>query len=236
MTDDDLTTVRVDQFLAHSPAKVWRALTDPELIAQWLIPGDFRLAVGHRYAMHAPALPAPGFSGTISAEVLAFEPEKMLRIGWRDADPEGASGADWTITWTLQAEGRGTRLFLVHEGFDPDHPLQQQARKIMAAGWRWRTMTRLPALRDRVSPLPARNPGPGPAPSGSEQRPKPDVKPKHGPERAPMGQRAATHTAPCPLRPSAICPWTPQHAALQRYKVTHHGTEKKRPAYPRIRS
>src|ERR1039457_6721372 len=50
MTDDDLTTVRVDQFLAHSPAKVWRALTDPELIAPWLIPGDFRLAGGPRHA------------------------------------------------------------------------------------------------------------------------------------------------------------------------------------------
>ncbi|NBM15255.1 SRPBCC domain-containing protein [Streptomyces sp. GC420] len=150
MTDDDLTAVRVDQFLAHPPAKVWRALTEPELIAQWLMPGDFRLAVGHRYTMHVPALPATGFSGTISAEVLAFKPEEMLRIGWRDADPDAASGADWTITWTLQAEGHGTRLFLVHEGFDPDHPLQQQARKIMAVGWRSRTMSRLIALLDHL--------------------------------------------------------------------------------------
>ncbi len=30
--------------------------------------------------------------------------------------------------------------------------------------------------------------------------------------------------------PSAICPWTPRHAGPQRYKVTHGGTEKKRPA------
>ncbi|WP_046499906.1 SRPBCC family protein [Streptomyces odonnellii] len=150
MTDDDLTAVRVDQFLAHPPAKVWRALTEPELIAQWLMPGDFRLEVGHRYTMHVPALPATGFSGTISAEVLAFEPETMLRVGWRDADPDGAAGADWTITWTLRAEGRGTRLFLAHEGFDPDHPLQQRAHRIMAVGWRSRTMSRLISLLDRV--------------------------------------------------------------------------------------
>jgi uncharacterized protein YndB with AHSA1/START domain len=148
--DDDLALVRVDQFLAHPPSKVWRALTEPDLIAQWLMPGDFRLEVGHRYTMHAPTLPAAGFSGTIQAQVLAFEPEKMLRIGWRDADPDSATGADWTITWTLQPEGRGTRLFLLHEGFDPDHPLQQQARKIMAGGWRTRTMRRLAALLDRL--------------------------------------------------------------------------------------
>jgi hypothetical protein len=36
--------------------------------------------------------------------------------------------------------------------------------------------------------------------------------------------------------PSAICPWTPRHSALQRYKVAHDGTEKKRPASTRIRS
>lgn len=148
--DDDLTVVRVDQFLAHPPSTVWRALTEPDLIARWLMPGDFRLVVGHRYTMHAPAFPAAGFSGTIQAEVLAFEPEKMLRVGWRDADPASTSGADWTITWTLQPEGRGTRLFLLHEGFDPDHPLQQQARKIMSGGWRTRIMQRLAALLDQL--------------------------------------------------------------------------------------
>ncbi len=53
----------------------------------------------------------------------------MLRVGWADADP--ANPADWTITWTLEQEGRGTRLFLVHEGFDPDDPAQMTARTIM---------------------------------------------------------------------------------------------------------
>jgi len=38
------------------------------------------------------------------------------------------------------------------------------------------------------------------------------------------------HTAPRPRFPSAMRPWTPQYDGLQRDKVTHHGTEKKRPA------
>jgi uncharacterized protein YndB with AHSA1/START domain len=78
VTGDDLSTVRVDQYLAHSPARVWRALTTPELLDRWLMPGDFQLKVGHRYLMHAAAFPAARFSGVVGAEVLAFEPEKML--------------------------------------------------------------------------------------------------------------------------------------------------------------
>jgi hypothetical protein len=64
------------------------------------------------------------------------------------------------------------------------------------------------------------------------------------------GERATTASRPWPsvkqptVRtdrssaqiPSAMRPWTPQHNALQRYKVTHDGTVKKRPASARIRS
>lgn len=146
MTDTDLTSIHLDQFLPHPPAKVWRALTEPDLIAQWLMPGDFRLEVGHRYTMQSVAIPATGFSGTVQAEVLAFETMKMLRVGWRDADPTAGHGADWTITWTLVPEGTGTRLFLTHEGFDPDNPYQQHARTIMGGGWSSRVVPGLEAV------------------------------------------------------------------------------------------
>lgn len=130
----DPTTIEVDTYYPHPPAKVWRALTEPELIAQWLMSGDFRLEIGHRYTMESRAIPSTGFSGLVQAEVLGFEPEKVLRIGWRDA--AAPDRVDWTLTWTLEPEGRGTRLFLLHEGFDPDDPLQRQAHTIMNGGWR----------------------------------------------------------------------------------------------------
>ncbi|GGU72127.1 hypothetical protein GCM10010211_42530 [Streptomyces albospinus] len=60
----------------------------------------------------------------------------MLRLRRRGADEGQGNPAGWTITWTLEPEGCGTRLFLVHEGFDPDDPFQVQAYKVMGGGWR----------------------------------------------------------------------------------------------------
>jgi uncharacterized protein YndB with AHSA1/START domain len=141
-------TIEVDTFYPHPPAKVWRALTEPELIARWLMPGDFRLEVGHRYTMESRPIPSTGFSGLVQAEVLAFDLEKLLRISWRDAADEDR--VDWTLTWTLQPEGRGTRLFLLHEGFDPDDPLQRQAHTIMNGGWRTGVPASLEKLLDSL--------------------------------------------------------------------------------------
>lgn len=90
---------------------------------------NFRLEVGHRYSMTSVPRPNADFSGTVDVEVLAYDVERMLRVRWSDAARDRP--ADWTITWTLEHEGRGTRLFLVHEGFDPDDPAQLMARRIM---------------------------------------------------------------------------------------------------------
>lgn len=131
MTDDP-RAIRVDQFLAHPPSKVWKALTDPELIARWLMPNDFEPVVGHRFTMHTAPKPAVRFNGVVHCEVLAIEQERLLRISWVD---RGDNGLDSTVTWRLEPEGRGTRLFVEHAGFDPDDPVQQLSRKIMDGGF-----------------------------------------------------------------------------------------------------
>ncbi|MFG2937926.1 SRPBCC domain-containing protein [Streptomyces sp. NPDC048282] len=149
-SDGDLTTIRVDQFLPHPPAKVWRALTEPDLLVQWQMQGaeNFRLEVGHQYRMTSVPRPNTRFSGVVDVQVLAYDRERMLSVRWSDPDP--ANLAHWTITWTLEHEGRGTRLFLVHEGFDPDDPAQMTARTIMDGGWRSHVLAALGQTLERV--------------------------------------------------------------------------------------
>jgi uncharacterized protein YndB with AHSA1/START domain len=129
--DDDLTAIRLDQFIPHPPAKVWRALTEPDLVAKWLMPNDFKPEVGHRFTFRTEPKEQVEFDGIVYCEVLELDPEKLLKISWSDG-----KRADWTVAWRLEAEGRGTRLFLDHEGFDPDDELQQLSRRIMGGGWR----------------------------------------------------------------------------------------------------
>jgi uncharacterized protein YndB with AHSA1/START domain len=135
---DNLTSIHVDEFLSHPAGRVWRALTDPELIARWLMPNDFKPVVGHRFTFRTDPVPQGGFDGIVHGEVLAVEPERLLRIAWR-----GGPTLDTTVTWTLVPEGTGTRLFLAHEGFDPDSPMEQFARRSMGGGWRTRIMAAL---------------------------------------------------------------------------------------------
>lgn len=142
---DDLRSIHVDHFLAHRPAKVWRALTEPELIERWLMPNDFKLEVGHRYTMQGQPVKQTDFDGTVLCEVLDFEQERLLKISWGDSND-----TDWTVTWRLEPEGRGTRLFLDHEGFDPDNETQQLSRKIMGGGWRSMVMSGLEKTLDEM--------------------------------------------------------------------------------------
>jgi uncharacterized protein YndB with AHSA1/START domain len=142
---DDPRTIRLDEFLPHPTGSVWRALTEPELLAKWLMPNDFQPAVGHRFTFRTDPMPAANFDGTVHCEVLALEPGRMLRIAWR-----GGNGVDTTVTWTLAAEGTGTRLFLVHDGFDPDDPAAQFARRGMGAGWRSSKFRRMAECLDAL--------------------------------------------------------------------------------------
>ncbi|MFI6901959.1 SRPBCC domain-containing protein [Nonomuraea sp. NPDC050394] len=141
MMTDDLTAIRVDHFYAHPPAKVWRALTDPELMAKWLMPNSFRPEIGHEFTFTTEPRPNVGFDGIVYCRVLEIEPGKLLKISWSDRKK-----ADWTVSWRLEGEGRGTRVFLDHEGFDPDDPAQQFSRKIMGGGWRTHHFTKIAEL------------------------------------------------------------------------------------------
>jgi uncharacterized protein YndB with AHSA1/START domain len=73
--------LRVTRVLEGSIAVVWRALTERELLAEWLMPNDFEAVVGHQF--HLRSDPAPGFDGIVHAEVLSLDPPQHMTWRWR---------------------------------------------------------------------------------------------------------------------------------------------------------
>ena len=125
----DSRAIRVNYDLSAPPEKVWRALTEPELLEQWLFPNDIDPTVGQSFAFRTT--PAPGFDGVIKCEVKEVERPHRLVYSWQSGP------ADTLVTWTLEPTDTGyTRLSLVHEGFRPEDDMIYE---ILEKGWRDRS-------------------------------------------------------------------------------------------------
>jgi uncharacterized protein YndB with AHSA1/START domain len=86
---------------------------------------DIKPVVGRHFHLRAQPVPAAGFGGgPVRCEVREMEDERRLRFSW---------GPQWTVT---AAGGRGTWLFISHDGFDSDDRFHLVSRKIMGGGWR----------------------------------------------------------------------------------------------------
>lgn len=120
-------TVTVDQFIAASPEDVWTAISTPEGLATWWVPGDIEPTVGHHFHLEMPGW------GNVPCTVVEVEPERLLVYTF----------TDWTLRWTLAPEGKGTRLILEHRGFDLDDPRHRFAYDSMGPGWRDEVLPRL---------------------------------------------------------------------------------------------
>ena len=116
--------------LAHSPQKVWRALTDPALLAEWLLPAvGLELAPGAAFTLTAP--PQPGWDGAVHCRFLEIEEGRKLSYTWAVGD----MALDTVVTFTLTPTAEGTRLSLVQSGFKPD-----QKRNFGGARYGWKLM------------------------------------------------------------------------------------------------
>ena len=115
----EIRSVVVEREIAHPPEKLWRALTQPHLIEEWLMKSDFKPVVDHRFSLHANW-------GTVDCQVLAVEPNKTLSYTW------AAQGLESVVVWTLTPTGTGTHLRMEQSGFRPD---QEQAYQGAKYGW-----------------------------------------------------------------------------------------------------
>jgi uncharacterized protein YndB with AHSA1/START domain len=123
-------SIVVERVMPHPPEKIWRALTQAPLIAEWLMKNDFRPVVGHRFNFRNT--PMPLWNGVTDCEVLVVEPNKRLSYSWNASGEEAAGGLKSVVTWTLTPLAGGTHVRMEHSGFGPQDEAGHQA---MSGGW-----------------------------------------------------------------------------------------------------
>ena len=121
MTDTaaEIRSVVVEREIPHAPEKIWRALTEPHLIEEWLMKNDFKPLVNHKFNFS-------GDWGAADCQVRQVESRKTLSYSW------AAHGLESVVTWTLTPSGKGTKLRMEQSGFRPD---QEQFYQGARMGW-----------------------------------------------------------------------------------------------------
>jgi uncharacterized protein YndB with AHSA1/START domain len=121
MTDAaiETRTVVVEREIPHAPEKIWRALTQPHLIEEWLMKNDFQPVRNHKFALR-------GDWGAVDCQVLKIQPHTTLSYSW------AAHGLESVVTWTLTPTSNGATLRMEQTGFRPD---QEQAYRGAKMGW-----------------------------------------------------------------------------------------------------
>jgi uncharacterized protein YndB with AHSA1/START domain len=114
--------------LPHSPEKVWRALTEPAVLAEWLLPAiDFKLQRGAAFTFKTQ--PVGGWDGIVHCRIADIEPHRKLSYDWDVGDMATV------VTFTLTPSASGTRLSLVQSGFKPE-----QKKNLGGARYGWKMM------------------------------------------------------------------------------------------------
>ena len=109
--------IKYDLFFPNPQAQVWEYITDPELIAQWLMPSEFKPVVGHEFTFKAPAMPDMDFDGIFYCKVLEVDPPTQLSYSWKFGPGNGTLNSS-VVQWTLSPKDGGTQLELLHRGFE----------------------------------------------------------------------------------------------------------------------
>ncbi|NUP10683.1 MAG: SRPBCC domain-containing protein [Polyangiaceae bacterium] len=128
-TQPQTNSLSLERDLNHAPEKVWRALTDPTLLAEWLLPTvGFELAPQAAFMLKTQ--PYPGWDGTVNCRFIEIEPMRKLSLTWT------VPFLDTVVTFTLTPTASGTRLSIVQSGFRPD-----QTKELGGARYGWNLMT-----------------------------------------------------------------------------------------------
>ena len=139
-TSTDVRSVVVEREFGHPPEKLWRALTQPHLVEEWLMKKDIAPVVGHRFNLRGE------WGGVLDCQVLVVEQNKMLSYSWDYAHDDAAFNLKSIVTFTLTPTSAGTHLRMEQSGFRPD---QKQASGGAKYGWQ-QFFGKLEQLLDRA--------------------------------------------------------------------------------------
>lgn len=114
----------IEREMPHPQEKIWRAITEGQLIEEWLMKNDFKPVVGHRFQFRST--PVPGWSGIIDSEILEVEPTSRLSYGW------ASMGMESVVTWTLTPIEGGTHVRMEQTGFPSEESASYKGAKY---GW-----------------------------------------------------------------------------------------------------
>jgi uncharacterized protein YndB with AHSA1/START domain len=120
----------VEREMPHPPEKLWRALTQGPLIAEWLMRNDFEPIVGHRFNFRAA--PVHGWNGVTDCEVLEIIPMQRLAHSWNASGEQAPDGLKTIVTWTLTRSEKGTHVRMEQSGFRPQ---DEAGYRGMGGGW-----------------------------------------------------------------------------------------------------
>ena len=141
MNSTETRTVVVEREIPHPPEKIWRALTQPILIEEWLMKNDFEAIVGHRFNLRGD------WGGVLDCEVLEIEANRRLSYSWNFAHENPAYDLRSVVTLTLTPTGKGTHLRMEQAGF---RPAQKQAIQGANHGWQ-EFFEKLAGVLDRMN-------------------------------------------------------------------------------------
>ena len=127
MTPTETRSVIVEREFAFPPEKLWRALTQPHLMEEWLMKTDFEPVVGRKFNLRGE------WGGVLDGEVLTVEPNRTLAYTWDFKHDDPAYNLASVVTFTLTPTAEGTHLRMEQAGFRPDQP---QAFGGASQGWR----------------------------------------------------------------------------------------------------
>jgi uncharacterized protein YndB with AHSA1/START domain len=102
----------------QTPAEVWEYLTQPELLALWLMPNNFLPALGHEFTLQTRPMPDLKLDGIFHCKVLKIEPVTELVYSWKGGPGNGIVLLDTICEWRLEPYANGCILKLRHSGFE----------------------------------------------------------------------------------------------------------------------